>query len=145
MPSFTPNNYETHPDGSRTPDADGRVACHCGRMVWPFVLVDVRHLDNVAHDWACDGCWTHWRRTRHPVMAAHGNYDALEPVRKEVVTLNEQPDGSFERVVTTPTDTPDVIEQKEKIISKAWQENWLRAHSAPQIAIDKMHQTNRRA
>ena len=78
-------------------------------------------------------------------MVAHGNYDALQPVRKEVVTLNEQPDGSFERVVTTPTDTPDVIEQKEKIISKAWQENWLTAHNAPQIAIDKMHQTNRRA
>lgn len=99
---FRVPNYESHPDGSRTPDENGRVACHCGRMVWPFVLVPVHSMD-VPHDWACDACWTTWQRDRKPLKA--GN----------------KPNGR-----------------------KGWDEQWLQLHGAPQDAIDKMKQTNRR-
>lgn len=76
---FTPPNYESHPDGSRTPDDNGKVSCHCGRKVHPFVLVDVKHLDNVEHDWACDACWTHWQRNRTPMMQA----DIVKPINTD--------------------------------------------------------------
>lgn len=65
---FSPPNYKSHSDGTLALDANGRVQCSCGRKVWPFVLVKVTQFDNVNQDWACDGCWTLWQRTRKPLM-----------------------------------------------------------------------------
>lgn len=72
---FSPQNYETNPDGTRTPDARGKVACDCGRKVWPFVLVKTTQFDNVPNDWACDACWATWQRTRKPLMMVDNSPD----------------------------------------------------------------------
>lgn len=113
MPNFTPPNYESHPDGTHTLDGNGRVQCDCGKRVWPFVLIEVKQFDNVNQDWACDGCWTTWRRTRKPMY----NGD-------------------------NPEELWDANHEKSR---KAWDEQWLKGHKAPQDIIDRMKQTKRRA
>ena len=38
--------------------------CGCGRFVFPEQLVDVRHIDAIDLDFACDGCRSYWQRNR---------------------------------------------------------------------------------
>ena len=49
------------------PQGGKQVQCPCcGHWQWDFAVVDVRKL-NIPEDWACDGCWTHWIRTKREV------------------------------------------------------------------------------
>lgn len=136
---FSPKNYDTHGDGTLTPDENGKVPCCCGRKVWPFVLVEVKHLDNILtpekhvvvgfnengslnittvpprpFKWACDSCWTHWQRVRHPVMKADKGNSKLKSANR-------------------------MTSRKE------WDDLWLKHHGAPQTVRDKIKQQNRRA
>lgn len=104
--SFSPPNYATSPDGSRTLDESGRVDCYCGRKVWPFALIDVRHLDNVEHNWSCEACWTGWQRNRHPIMKAHKNNAKLQS--QDNVVSRKEWDGLW---VKAHGATQDVIDK----------------------------------
>lgn len=115
MSKFTPPNYETHPDDSHKINDKGRVKCACGRKVWPFVLVNVKQFDNIAQDWACDGCWTLWQRKRIPLMKPDKNMNPLLWDKNDIVSRH------------------------------AWDEVWFKGHGAPQDVIDTMKHTMRRA
>lgn len=82
MSNFRVPNYESHPDGSKDINNKGRVQCDCGRKVWPFVLVNVKQFDNIEQDWACDGCWTLWQRTRRPLFKGQPDTDLWHPNHK---------------------------------------------------------------
>ena len=141
MSDFRVPNYETHGDGSKVIDDHGRVECDCGRKVWPFVLVDVRAMDNVTtkhrkikktkkvkgkdvpfidvippqpQNWACDACWTDWQRHRHPI-------------HKSLI------------------DAAKRTSQDKGESRKEWDRQWLKAHGAPQKHINNILKTNRRA
>ncbi len=84
-----------------------RIECECGRKVWPWVLVDCRHLP-ISQNWACDGCWTNWQRRKTPIDAGPDFIVSGSPSRDQRIAVR-----------------------------LAWERRWLKAHSAtPQEIAD---------
>lgn len=109
-------------DGIHSPEHDKtreRVLCGCGRRVWPWVLVDCRHLP-IEEDWACDGCWTDWQRTRKCV-------DGGNPI------------------IPDP-DSHDFTKRDENIRTRReWDRRWLKAHGASPEDLNTFDNANHNA
>ncbi len=80
----------------------------CGKWHKASVIVDCRALP-IIEDWACDGCWTDWRRHNRIIDGG--------------VAIVEDRKGRL---------GPRVLGLTE------WITRWLTAHSAPQAEIDKI-------
>jgi len=39
-----------------------KYRCVCGSFKWPQLLIDIRGLPHITQDFACDGCWSDWKR-----------------------------------------------------------------------------------
>ncbi len=49
-------------------DPSAKVPCSkCERLVWPWVLQDMRALPGIEYDWLCDGCRSDMHRRLVPV------------------------------------------------------------------------------
>lgn len=85
-----------------------RYRCGCGRIVHPFILVDVRNITTPDNErWVCDGCWSIWQR-------------GLQTFDETAVITDKD------------IDAKDKEKRLEHDLNKKeWHKHWIEKHGAP--------------
>ena len=128
--------------------------CDCGQLRHSFVIIDVRHIDGVDQDFACDGCWTDWQRRRVPL---HENHVTDVGKKHNAVWLKDNgfDDKNAAKVLKLPLGKLNakglvhipkrLAERIIKLTRIEWDAEWFRQHGAPEAVITMMKKMKRRS